>query len=72
MFVSTWDLNSKIVDNGVCSCFTYILHMLRLYTNPHWARVVGYGPFTLCEIHKEGLCYRGDINGLMMMIMTSI
>jgi hypothetical protein len=46
--------------------------MLRLYTNPHWARVVGYGPFTLCEIHKEGLCYRGDINGLMMMIMTSI
>jgi hypothetical protein len=22
-------------------------------TNPHWARVVGYGPFSLC-IHKEG------------------
>jgi hypothetical protein len=25
-------------------------------TNPHWARVVGYSPFSLCVIHKEGLC----------------
>jgi hypothetical protein len=25
-------------------------------TNPHWARVVGYGPFSLCVLHKEGLC----------------
>jgi hypothetical protein len=25
-------------------------------TNPHWARVDGYGPFSLCVIHKEGLC----------------
>jgi hypothetical protein len=23
-------------------------------TNPHWARVVGYGPFSLWVIHKEG------------------
>jgi hypothetical protein len=39
-----------------------------LPTNPHWARVVGYGPFSLCVIHKEGLCpSSGDINGLMMM-----
>jgi hypothetical protein len=22
----------------------------------HWACVVGYGPFSLCVIHKEGLC----------------
>jgi hypothetical protein len=37
-------------------------------TNPHWACMVGYGPFSLCVIHKEGLCpSRGDINGLMMM-----
>jgi hypothetical protein len=35
-------------------------------TNPHWARVVGYGPFTLCIIRKEGLCpSSGDINMLM-------
>jgi hypothetical protein len=26
------------------------------HTNPHWTRVVGYGPFFLCVIHKEGLC----------------
>jgi hypothetical protein len=39
-------------------------------TNPHWARVVGYGPFFLCVIHKKGLCPSiGDINGLMMMMM---
>jgi hypothetical protein len=24
--------------------------------NPQWVRVVGYGPFSLCVIHKEGLC----------------
>jgi hypothetical protein len=35
-------------------------------TNQHWARVVGYGPFSLC-VHKEGLCpSSGDINRLMM------
>jgi hypothetical protein len=32
-------------------------------TNPHWARVV----FSLCVIHKEGLCLSSrDINRLMM------
>jgi hypothetical protein len=25
-------------------------------TNPHWARVVGYGLFFLYVIHKEVLC----------------
>jgi hypothetical protein len=24
-------------------------------TNPHWARVVSYGPFSLCVIYKEGI-----------------
>jgi hypothetical protein len=34
------------------------------------ARVVGNGPFSLCIIHKEGLCLRsGDVNRLMMMMM---
>jgi hypothetical protein len=38
-------------------------------TNPKWARVVGYCPFSLCVIHKEGLCpSSGDINRLMMMM----
>jgi hypothetical protein len=38
-------------------------------TNQHWARVVGYGPFSSCIIHKEGLCpSSGDINRLMMMM----
>jgi hypothetical protein len=37
-------------------------------TNPHWGRVVGYGPFSLCVIHKEGLCpSSGGINMLIMM-----
>jgi hypothetical protein len=31
-------------------------------TNPHWARVVGYGPFSLCVICLNS----GDINRLMM------
>jgi hypothetical protein len=39
-------------------------------TNPHWAHVVGYGPFTLCVINKEGQYpSSGDINRLMMMMM---
>jgi hypothetical protein len=37
--------------------------------NPHWARVAGYGPFSLCVIHMEGLCPSiRDINRLMMMM----
>jgi hypothetical protein len=46
------------------------LHLQSLApTNPHWARVVVYGPFSLCVIHKEGLCASsGDINRLMMIL----
>jgi hypothetical protein len=33
---------------------------------------VGYDPFSLCVIHKEGLCpSSGDINRLMMIILIS-
>jgi hypothetical protein len=48
---------------------TLSLHLQSLApTNPHWGRVVGYGPFSLCIIHKEGLCpSSGDIKRLMMM-----
>jgi hypothetical protein len=44
------------------------LHLQSLVpTNLHWARVEGYGPFSLCAIHKEGLCpSSGDTNRLMM------
>jgi hypothetical protein len=36
-------------------------------TNPHWARVVDYGPFSLRVIHKEGLRPSSGVNnGLMM------
>jgi hypothetical protein len=39
-------------------------------TNPHWARVMASGPFSLWVIHKEDLCYSsGDINRLIMMMM---
>jgi hypothetical protein len=39
-------------------------------THSQWVRVVGYGPFSLCVIHKEGLCPSSwDINRLMMMMM---
>jgi hypothetical protein len=41
-------------------------------TNPHWTHLVGYGPFSLCVIHKEGLCpSSGDINRLKMMMMMN-
>jgi hypothetical protein len=48
------------------------LHLSLTPTNPHWARVVGYGPFSLWVIHKERLCpTSGDINRLMMMMMMT-
>jgi hypothetical protein len=41
-------------------------------TNPHWACVVCYGPFSLCVIHKKSLCpSSGHINRLMMMMKIS-
>jgi hypothetical protein len=42
-------------------------------TNPHWACVVGYGPISLCMIHKEGLYpSSGDIDRLVMKPQESI
>jgi hypothetical protein len=50
------------------------LHLQSLApTNPHWARVVGYGSFFLCVIYKGGLCpSRGNINRLMMMVSCGV
>jgi hypothetical protein len=40
---------------------------------PHWAHVVGYGPFSLCVIHKESQCpSSGGINRLMMMMNFTV
>jgi hypothetical protein len=46
----------------------YIIYPLSVVpTNPHWARVIGYGLVSLCVIHKEGLGpSSGDIKRLMI------
>jgi hypothetical protein len=50
-------------------CLQIILRYVT-FTNRHWARVVSYGPFSLCVIHKEGLCPSNeDINGLMVTLL---
>jgi hypothetical protein len=42
-------------------------------TNPHWARVLGSGPLSLCVIHKDSPCpNREDINRLMMLNIALI
>jgi hypothetical protein len=54
---------------GMLSRWSQLNLQSLVLTNPHWVRVVGYGLFFLCVIHKEGLCpSSGDINRLMMMI----
>jgi hypothetical protein len=63
---SNWDFNYGLYFK----CYYIILCLLCLsFTHqPALARMVGYGPFSLCVIHKEGLCpSSGDINRLMMM-----
>jgi hypothetical protein len=48
------------------------LHLQSLApTNPHWTRVMFYGPLSLYVIHKEGLCpSNGDTNRLIMITLT--
>jgi hypothetical protein len=36
------------------------------HTNPHWARVIAYGPFSLCVFHKERLCPSSGDNSRLM------
>jgi hypothetical protein len=55
-------INIFRASEGTLICWSQ-LH-LQLATNQLWARVVGFGPFSLCVIHNKG---SGDINGLMMM-----
>jgi hypothetical protein len=61
-----------------------VLRKARLAVGPGYIRsryhlpiltgpVVSYGPFSLCVIHKEGLCSCSvGINRLMMMMMNSM
>jgi hypothetical protein len=47
------------------------LHRASEGTFSRWSRVVGYSPFSLCVIHKEGLCpSNGDINMMMMICLV--
>jgi hypothetical protein len=56
-------------SEGTLSCRSRLYLQSLAPTNAHWARVVGYGPFSLCVIHKEGLYSSiGDINRLMLMM----
>jgi hypothetical protein len=63
---------------GIPPCFRrhvrpLILAVFAVVNTHHCTRVMGYGPFSLCEIHKEGLCHSsGDINRLVMMILLTV
>jgi hypothetical protein len=63
-------LELRRASEGTLSRWSW-LHLQPLVpTNPHWLRVVGYGPFYLCVIHKESLSpSSGDINRLLMVIL---
>jgi hypothetical protein len=61
--------SSSVVSEGALSRWSRLYLQALAPTNPHCARVVGYGPFSLWVCQKEGLCpSSGDINRLMMMI----
>jgi hypothetical protein len=51
-------MDAFVVVNAAVNTENGIQRGLRLFvlrpTNPHFARVVGYGPFFLCVIHKKG------------------
>jgi hypothetical protein len=54
-------------SEGTLSRWSRLLLQSLAPTNPHWARVVAYCPFSLCVIRKQVLCpSSGDINRLLM------
>jgi hypothetical protein len=68
MFDNEWKKWKERWTQKDSSVENIVYYMSESPTNSHWARVVGYGPFSLWVIHKEGLCpSSGDINRLMMM-----
>jgi hypothetical protein len=63
-------MNEKLDGPSVSVLRRTIAEAKQYWSVIGWAYVVGYGPFSLCVIHKEGLCpSSGDINGLMMIMM---
>jgi hypothetical protein len=57
------------VSDGTLSRWSRLYSQSLAPTNPHTAHVVGYGPFSLWVIHKEGPCpSSGDISRLMMIM----
>jgi hypothetical protein len=62
---------TKILLSRAFSCFGRHVKPLVHSAGVVSTRGVGYGPFFLCVIHKEGLCPSNrDINRLMMMMIT--
>jgi hypothetical protein len=56
-------ISETVMKSGILVNVCYIC-----YPNPHWARVVGYGSFSLCVINMESLCPSSEeINRPMMM-----
>jgi hypothetical protein len=54
----------------VCASQNTLSHKSRLHLrNPRWARVVGYSPFFLCVVHKEGLY---PAVGMMIMMKSKL
>jgi hypothetical protein len=43
-------------SEGTLNCWSRLYLQSLLSTNPHWARVVGYGPFSFWVIHKKDRC----------------
>jgi hypothetical protein len=68
-FKQRWSVNGWMTKNllsRALPCFgRHVKPLVSAPTNTHWARVVGYDPFS------EDLCLSsGDINRLMMMMTT--
>jgi hypothetical protein len=70
---------TKILLSRVPSCFARhvkplvpaVFAVVSTY-QPALGRVLGYGPFFLCVIHKEGLCSSSEANNRLMLMMMKI
>jgi hypothetical protein len=71
IFYMEWIYKTNIVIYGIKHYYLIVFlsyfKTFDLYNNLHWACVVGYGPISLCVIHKDGLCpSSGHIKRLIM------
>jgi hypothetical protein len=74
-----WSVIGWVTKNVLsrAPCFgRHVKPLVQLYlhslapTNPRWARVVGYGLFSLWVIHKEDLCPSSEDINMLMIIMN--